>query len=408
MNHDRDKDHERLIALVEKQTKEIIEIKAQHAIELYQLSYVIDQLPGSLYWKNRDGVYLGHNSFAMNKMLSIKFTPEKIIGKTDYDLFTSEVAEEFRKNDIGIMQDGKEQSIEETTISPTGEKVIQLSVKRPLRDMNGNIVGVIGNTTDITLLKNAIEKAEQSTRSMTEFIRNMEHDIRTPFSGVYGMAEFMESEEKDPQKKELLHDMAVCAKELLDYCNDIVYCAKLEEESVPLMAKKFDVEELIESVIRIEKPVATQKSIQLLHEISADIPKIYIGDRRRLQRILINLTSNAIKFTQHGHVKISVSGKNIDKRHSVLKISVSDTGIGIPEDKQQYIYEKFTRLTPSNKGLYRGTGLGLHVVKELIHEMDGEIDLLSAPDKGSEFICTIPFTLPLLEDEIVLKEEAIC
>lgn len=126
---------------------------------------------------------------------------------------------------------------------------------------------------------------------------------------------------------------------------------------------------------------------------------VVIGDSYRLKRILLNLISNSIKFTNSGHIKVTVQQiKKITDRSVIIRFTVKDTGIGMQASEQDLIYERFVRLTPSNQGYYKGLGLGLRIVKQFIKEMDGEIELESKLGEGSVFVCTIPFQLPLVND----------
>ena len=130
-------------------------------------------------------------------------------------------------------------------------------------------------------------------------------------------------------------------------------------------------------------------------------PTIFISDPNRIKRIVINLLSNAIRFTAKGEVSVNVKlAKIVDDKNVVIQIIVADTGIGIPPEKQSLIYEKFYRVSPANQNKYLGAGLGLHIVKQLVSELDGEIDLTSSPDKGTTFVCTLPLKRPLI-DEVV-------
>lgn len=387
-------------------------IQLKHTIkqlesEVYLLKNIIENLPGSIYWKNKDGVYLGRNATSGESMRRMNFPwrLEDIIGKTDHDLFDKAMADNFRQHDLQVMESGKETSQEEVAYLANDEKIIQLSTKCPLYDEKGIIVGIVGNTVDISHLKQieaelreAKEQAEQANIIKTEFIRNMEHDIRTPFSGVWGLANQLHQHETEPFKKEILADITNCAKELLDYCNGILDFSKIESGTLSFLEKKFNIKELINSIILIESPPAKLKKLQLTLEYDPNIPSILIGDQYRLQRILINLVSNAIKFTHQGHVNlIAKLIKQLDKQ-VIIRFIVKDTGIGIPQEKQDFIFEKFTRLNPSNKGIYKGIGLGLRIVKQFMDEIGGEIDLKSEYSKGSSFICTLPFRLPLISD----------
>ena len=370
----------------------------------YYLDQVVACTPGSLYWKDRNGHYLGCNEF-MVKTAGLN-SINAIIGKTDYELWP-ESAKQIIKNDHTVIETGKTMFIEETIRIPDGTLMQFTGVKMPLRDEHENIVGVIGNSLDITKLKQpefalreAKEKVEIANKVKLEFMRNMEHDIRTPFNGIWGIANIMWQRETDQEKKELLSDITSCAKELLDYCDGILDFSKIEEGALPLVTKKFDIKKLVESIMAIEKPPAKYKQLDFTLHYCESIPDVLIGDEYRLRRILLNLISNAIKFTQEGHVKLSVDLAKRDKREIILKFIVSDTGIGIPQDKQAYLYERFSKIIESNKGLYKGIGVGLRIVKQFIDEMDSEIDVKSTVNVGTTFTCTIPLKLPLLDEPL--------
>ena len=387
------------------QLRNVIE---QLEAEVFCLKSVIGNLPGSVYWKDKSGVYLGMNNYSLRKMASVELEhggPDSIAGNTDYDFFPEEAARRYREHDIEVMANKEELSVEEPITLPSGKTIVQLSTKRPLYDERGEVSGVIGNTVDITHLKEieselrrAKEEAEQASLVKMEFMRNMEHDIRTPFSGVWGMANYLYDIEEDEEKKEYLNDITQCAKELLDYCNSILDFSKIESGTLSVTDKKFKLEQLASSVAKIELPAAKHKKLTLEMNYDADIPAVVVGNAHRVHRILINLVSNAIKFTKAGSVSLSVSVVKKDKQEAILRFIVKDTGIGIPSDKQEYIFEKFSRLSLSNRGLYKGVGLGLKVVKQFMHDIGGEIDLISEEGVGTQFICTIPFKLPLTED----------
>lgn len=394
---------------VEKLKRLIKKLKAEN----FQLRTIIEDLPGSIYWKNKEGVYKGRNRTSAESLRNMNFVwkLEDIIGKTDYDLFAKEMADGFRAHDREVMEARKESTREEVAILPSGEKVIQLSTKRPLYDEKGSVVGVVGNTVDITYLKKIeadlreakkiAENANMANQAKTEFIKNMEHDIRTPLSGIWGIVNQLYQRENDTFKKELLYDVTSCANELLGYCNGILDFSKIELGAFSKLEKKFNIKKLVEEVVAIETPPAKVKQLTLTLEFKNDMPDILLGDEYRLKRILINLVSNAVKFTQQGYVKIIVSLAEKTSNNSVVfRFIVQDSGIGIPEEKHDFIYEKFARLSPSNKGMYKGIGLGLRIVKQFTEEMDGEIDLKSELGKGSTFICTLPFKLPLISQDI--------
>jgi two-component system aerobic respiration control sensor histidine kinase ArcB len=220
--------------------------------EIHRLKSIIDELPGSIYWKNKTGVYLGQNAFAKERMKNTHLYQGSITGKTDHDIFSEEEANSYRLNDLEVMAKGVTSSKEEIVKLPSGETLTQLSIKRPLRDEEGNIVGVIGNTVDITYskkiekeLREAKEKAERANQFKTEIIRHMEHDIRTPFGGIWILSKMLMEQEEDAHKKECLSDISAAAKELLDYCNSMLTFIKTENISSPILNEHFDLKDLI-------------------------------------------------------------------------------------------------------------------------------------------------------------------
>lgn len=367
---------------------------------------IINCTPGSLYWKDRNGRYLGCNQFMVDTS-GLK-TVNDIIGKTDSDLWP-DYATELSKNDQYVIQTGKTLNTEEEVRIANGKLMYFAGVKMPLRNENNEIIGVIGNSLDISSLKLAEqelkiakEEAEKSNLLKTEFIRNMEHDIRTPFVGIYAMTKILAEKETDEEKKHILFAITDSAKQLLDYCNGILDFAKLEAGGLPLLAKKFNLRQLINNVAVMEKPAVEIKKLCFFTEYPDNVAEIFISDPLRIQRILINLASNAVKFTENGYIKISTKiAKKTANKNIIVKICVEDTGIGIPKEKHTIIYEKFYRLNPSNNGHYKGSGLGLTVVKQLVEELNGEIEIDSKPNKGSKFTFILPLQLPLLDEEII-------
>lgn len=377
-------------------------------IAVHDLNYIISKMPGYIYWKNRKSEYMGCNEL-LAKFSRLR-SPADIIGKTDYDFeWGKEQADQFVHDDQQVMQTGKNLITEHELPAKRedGRNLYVRTEKMPFYDKEGKIAGVLAIAVDITdqkelehKLKEEKNKAEQANQVKTEFMRNMEHDIRTPFNGVWGMANYLAEIEEDPKKKEYLTDITQCAKELLDYCNSILDFSKIEAGALPVLEKKFDLEKVIEGIIKVELPAATHKKLKLISKYAPDMPKIVIGDGYRLHRILINLISNSIKFTMEGYIELSIAVIKKSEHSVLIRFIVEDTGIGIPEDKQEFIFEKFSRLSQSNKGFYKGLGLGLRVVKQFMHEMNGEIDIVSEVNKGTQFICTLPFKLPLTEDYV--------
>jgi two-component system aerobic respiration control sensor histidine kinase ArcB len=378
------------------------------------LEEIISNLPGNVYWKNREGVYLGCNT-NLAKMINLSSSKE-VMGKTLDQIFPDapDVAKNISEEDEKIMQENRPRSFEENGLNLNRQPAVYLTSKVPLHDAQGEVIGLLGLSFDITErktleenLKEAKEKAETASALKSDFIRNMEHDIRTPVSGLFGITHMLAKQEKDEKKKEILEVVEKAAKELLDFTNSILEFSKIESEAIPILEKKFGLKQLVESVVALEMPPALNKNLKLELNYPKNMSTTLIGDAHRLKRMLINLVSNAVKFTNEGFVKLSVILAKQEDKKVILQFKIEDSGIGIPKEKQNFIYEKFMRGTPSNQGKYKGQGLGLRIVKQFIHEMEGEIDVKSEEGEGTTFVCTLPFKLPLIENALdgVLEEE---
>jgi two-component system aerobic respiration control sensor histidine kinase ArcB len=329
------------------------------------------------------------------------------IGKNSYDFakqmgWTEKFVDQLHREHLAVIKEGKGKVTEYTGILADGKEYTFLSHKYPLI-VNGKTVGLVGVSVDITdrknleqHLKEAKEQAEIANKLKSQFIANMEHDIRTPCSGIAEMTKMLATEEKDQKKCARLNSVAAASKQLLDLLNNILAFDHVEFGRIPVLHKKFNIRDLINDILKLEEPVTHLKNLHLLAVFSDEIPKQLIGDEHRLRRILINLVSNAIKFTEKGYVSLTVKLlRTIDNKMCLLKISVKDTGRGISQEEQNLIYEKFSRGTPANEGIHKGMGLGLYIVKQFIEDIDGEIEVQSRPGFGSTFTCIIPFHIPL-------------
>lgn len=381
--------------------------KINKIYEPYNLDCIIENMPGYIYWKNLNSQYMGCNN-NLAKISGLKNRKE-IIGKTDYDFdWGNGQANQFRADDLYIINN-KAKLVTEHELPIRREDGHFLNVrteKIPLYNESKEVTGILAIAIDITEQKileqkliEEMEKTKELNAAKSNFIRNMEHDIRTPFNGAYSIAKILEEKEENHEKKELLGIIRDCSKELLDYCNSIIDFSAIESGLQPIVTKKLDLKRLIDSILKMEKPPATKKGLKIYIDYPHDVPNIIVGDAYRLQRILLNLVSNAIKFTEKGYVKIAIkvvsqpNAKNI-----ILRFFVEDTGIGIPEDKKNFIFETLTRLSPSNQAKYSGSGLGLSIVKHLVEELNGEIELKTCLGKGTIFVCTLPFILPLVNE----------
>lgn len=376
--------------------------------KINMLESIIGMMPGNVYWLDKEGSYLGCND-NQAKLLGLSSRKE-IVGKKNSDLSKNSnfpVLPILQENNDKVLIEGLSLSAEEPAKLPGGSEIIYLSNKVPLYDSENNIYGALGISIDITErvqretdLKIAKNKADISNKFKSDFISNMEHDIRTPFVGIYGMLKVLAKQENNKDNKLLIDDMIVCSKELMNYCDSVLDFSKVDCDEFSVFQDSLGLEEMAKSIVNIESIAAKHKNLSLSLDYDKNIPSVVIGDIYRMKRIFINLISNAIKFTDSGFIKFTVSMQRnlVEQRKVVVKFSVCDSGGGIPEDKRHLIYDPFTKLVSSNKGLYKGLGLGLHIVKQFVHDLGGDIQLKSEIGKGSTFVIFLPFKLPVAEE----------
>ena len=371
------------------------------------LDAVIESIAGNHWWKDIKGRYIGCNN-AVTKSVGFK-TPEEIIGKTDFELPWNDAkkAAILVKNDQEVITGGKSLTFEETINTSDGKSLTFFVTKVPLRDEHDKIIGTIGTSIDITdqkkaqvQLKIAKEQAEQASKAKSDFIANISHDLRTPLSGILGAAELLHSQVSD-NHKEMTQQIANASQVLLTMFDEIIDYIKTEAKSSEIQNTQFSITNIVNDIIALLKLATEQKKLKLKSKLDTSIPAYLMGDASRLHRIVLNLVSNAIKFTNKGFVAIEVALAKKSNKNVLLKIIIKDTGIGMPANKLDDIFTRFTRLNNAYQGNFKGAGLGLSIVKQFVEEMGGEIHVQSQLNKGSKFICVLPFKKSLLNEKVL-------
>ncbi|MDO3380204.1 PAS domain-containing hybrid sensor histidine kinase/response regulator [Geoalkalibacter halelectricus] len=354
---------------------------------------------GDWVWEvDQDGVYTYSNPRVYDLL---GYHPHEVIGTSVFALMP---ADEARRVET-LFKDfaARKQTftgLENINLHKNGRQVILETSGLPFFDAQGQLLGFRGVDRDITerkanaeKLRLAKEAAEQATEAKSRFLANMSHEIRTPMAAVLGALECLALEELDPESNRCLRMAELAAQSLMDLIGDILDFSRIEAGKLSLKEVPFALGTCVNDVVEMLKPGATRKGLRLNLEILPEVPPALIGDPVRLQQILINLVSNAIKFTESGEIELRISrdeegGGNPEPCR--LRFSVRDTGIGIAPEFMGRLFESFAQDDSSLTKSPGGTGLGLPICKGIVEHMGGHIEATSVLGQGSTFTFTLP------------------
>lgn len=328
------------------------------------------------------------------------YEKEEIIGKNIVGTILPEYDDEGRSLSFFVDElfenvDKYENKINENTRKDGTRLWISWS-NNPMYDEDGRAIGMYSVGTDVSERKQfeeellrTKEEAEAANVAKSEFLANMSHEIRTPMNSIIGFNEILLETELNKEQKHFVEIVQKSGKQLLDLIEDILDFSKIEAGKLELEKLDFNLMDMLESFVNTMSLQAHSKGLELILSVDDDVPSLLSGDMGRLLQVLTNLTGNAIKFTSEGEVKINVSAGFRNDKSIILLFTISDTGIGIPGDRIEHIFDKFSQVDASNTRRFGGTGLGLSISKQLIEMMGGEIGVNSQEGKGSDFWFTV-------------------
>jgi len=384
-----DIDKEKKMQLELEQTEQ--DKKAQQLM----LQTIIDYCPVIIYMKNMKGEFVLTNSRMKNLAGLTAGTESPVSGRMNNRSEKNKLYEEY---DRKVMQEKRMVTFEDEFVHRNGHSTNYYLMKFPIFDQDGELEYICTFSTDISSLKKserlmleAKKEAEQAKEAQEIFMANMSHEIRTPMNGILGMSNLLMSTSLNDEQKDFMQAIQESAKNLLAIINDLLDFSKIKSGKFHLESTEFKPRQTIKKAMYPLLFRANEKKIPLKSLVDTSVPEILLGDPLRLQQVIINLVGNAVKFTDDGYVEVKIYPYSREGNKILLNIDVVDTGIGIPADKLDNIFESYTQTDTNISRIYGGTGLGLAIVKQLVELQNGTVSVKSKLGEGSTFTVQIPY-----------------
>ncbi|MEC9430595.1 MAG: aerobic respiration two-component sensor histidine kinase ArcB [Pseudomonadota bacterium] len=380
-------EREALFKDLEKEIQDKSEQEAQARRLSTLLRSIIDASPDLIYYRNEEGRFAGCNRIA--ELMTGK-TEQELLGLTPKDVYEEELARQIVASDHEVL---------ETNASITEELWLRFAdgrrryfeMKRvPFFDKEGNRLGLLSFGRDMTERKQAENAAAKASTDKTRFIATISHELRTPLNGIVGLSRMLRDTELSEEQFNWVSTIYASAITLGNIFNDIIDLDKLDRDKLELSLKTISLKDFTEELSSIIRLLAADKQLELKTTINEPLPRLVEIDGTRLRQILWNILFNAVKFTQKGHVSLTVSSTKPDGDKAYVTFVIEDTGVGIPESEIDKIFAMYYQVDHPDHQSATGTGIGLAICKQMVDLMKGEIHVSSKVGKGTRFEIVLP------------------
>lgn len=370
--------------------------------EIIKMKYAIDNSPVPVIITDNNGL-IEYVNKEFEKVYG--YSMEEVCGRKP-SVIKGEIDENKYKELWDSLKKGSTWSGKFVNKAKDGEKIIVEEHISPIYDSKGNLISFVGIQRDITLQEKLIneliiakQQADEASKAKSDFLSSMSHEIRTPLNAIVGMSDLLKETELTEEQKRYIEILSNASDSLLAIVNDILDISKIESGKVEIEKIVFNLEKLVYDICEIISIRASNKNVEVICRIKPDVPINLIGDPTKLRQIIMNLMGNSVKFVEKGWILLEIYKKSQDGNNVVIGFKVSDTGVGIPPDKLDSIFDKFAQADASTYRKYGGTGLGLAISKMLVELMGGNISVSSVVGEGTTFEFFIPLTVTSLKEE---------